>query len=154
MEIIIRPIDPTELARIRSTGTGAGGVPNEPVTLPAGQQLRCCLHRSRAEEGVLLISYAPLAAERPWREAGPVFIHADPCPEPFDGDLPAWLDEGTRVLRAYDAEGTMLYAHNRIVPAGAGVRAALAEQFGAAEVAEVHLRNEVAQCYIARAVRG
>lgn len=153
MEFTIKPIDRADLAAIHRTGIGAGGVPNEAVALPAGQQLRCCLQRSRDGEQLLLISYAPLAAERPWREAGPVFVHAGECPEPFDGELPGWLDDGPRVLRAYDADGSMLYEQNRIVPAGAGVRATLEMQFAAPEVAEVHLRNELAQCYIAKAVR-
>lgn len=154
MEFTIEPIEASELTSIRSTGVGAGGVTNENVTLSAGQQLRCWLHRSEEGERLLLISYAPLSAERPWREAGPVFVHAEECPEPFEEGFPEWLDDGPRVQRAYDTDGSMLYRYNRIVPTRAGVRAALAEQFAAPEVAEVHLRNELAQCYIAKAVRG
>lgn len=153
MDYTIKPIEAAELATIRSTGLAAGGVPNEEVVLPAGQQLRCCLRRSQEGEKLLLISYAPLAARRPWRETGPVFVHAGSCPELFDGELPGWLDEGPRVLRAYDTDGAMLYQHNHIVAAGDGVRATLEMQFAAPEVAEVHLRNELAQCYIAKAVR-
>ena len=151
--IQIEPIDPSDLARIRDTGSGANGVPNEPIELTAGQQLRCCLRLTEAGEDLLLISYAPLAAQRPWREAGPVFVHAGPCPEPFDGQIPAWFDDGPRVLRAYDRTGAMLYAQNRKVEAGAGVPGALEQQFDDPAVAEVHVRNDLPQCFIAKAVR-
>ncbi len=88
MEFTIKPIEASELTSIRSTGVGAGGVPNENVTLSAGQQLRCCLRRSEEGERLLLISYAPLSAERPWREAGPVFRACGGMPRAVRGGAP------------------------------------------------------------------
>lgn len=67
--------------------------------------------------------------------------------------MPEWFDEGPRVLRAYTRRGTMHYPANRVVNPGDGVAAALTEMFLDPAVAEVHLRNLLAQCFIARAVR-
>ncbi|WP_377640365.1 DUF1203 domain-containing protein [Oryzobacter terrae] len=149
------PIDPAELEVVRRTGRDLHGHEVEPITdAEGGSQLRCCLARSRAGEGLLLLSHAPLGVDRPWREVGPVFVHAHPCPTTYeDGTVPVWLDEGPRVLRAYDASGAMRYGVNRIVAAGEGVEAALAEVLADPDVVEVHVRNLLAQCFIARAVR-
>ncbi|MGL5817133.1 MAG: DUF1203 domain-containing protein [Phycicoccus sp.] len=81
-------------------------------------------------------------------------MHAERCPVPFDGGVPSWLDEAPRVLRAYDRAGAMCYRHHRVVEAGHGVEAALAEIVAHDEVAEVHVRNLLAQCFVVRAVRG
>jgi hypothetical protein len=67
--------------------------------------------------------------------------------------VPDWFDQEPRVLRAYDAEGTMRYESNRVVDAGTGVGTALEEIFRDDAVREVHVRNLEAQCFIARVVR-
>ena len=148
-------IDARELDGIRSTGRDRSGHRPEPfVDVEGGSQLRCCLRRSTPGEHLLLIGHAPLAADRPWREVGPVFVHASRC-RGYDAPerVPAWFDEQSRVVRAYDRTGAMRYAANRVVAAGEGVARALEEVFADPEVAEAHVRNLVAQCFIARAVR-
>lgn len=154
--VTLVPIAPSELAVVRRTGRDLHGHAVEPFTdVDGGSQLRCCLARSAPGEDLLLIGHAPLAADRPWREVGPVFVHAGPCPVPHDPRLvPDWLDEAPRVLRAYDDGGAMRYAANRVVEAGEGVEAALAAVLEDEEVAEVHVRNLLAQCFVVRAVRG
>ncbi|HET6968739.1 MAG TPA: DUF1203 domain-containing protein [Ornithinibacter sp.] len=151
----LRAIDPAELAEVRSTGFDRSGHAIEPlVDAEGGSQLRCCLRRSRAGERLLLVGHAPLAADRPWREVGPVFIHASPCPGYLTpGSVPTWFDDAPRVVRAYDAGGAMIHAANRVVEAGAGVAAALDAVFEDPRVSEVHVRNLLAQCFVARAVR-
>jgi hypothetical protein len=153
--VVLVAIAPSTLDVVRRTGRDLHGHPAELFTeREGGSQLRCCLSRSRPRDELLLISHAPLETDRPWREVGPVFVHARECPEPHRPEnFPAWLDEAPRVLRAYDAGGAMRYDANRVVEAGEGVRAALAEILEDREVAEVHVLNLLAQCFIARAVR-
>ena len=154
---LLRAVDPTELAAVRSTGRDvAGHVPEPFQDSEGGSQLRCCLRRSRPGDRLLLISHAPLAADRPWREVGPVFVHAEACDGWAGGigTVPAWFDDAARVVRAYDSTGAMRYDANRLVRAGEGVAAALADVFGDPTVVEAHVRNSVAQCFVARAVRG
>jgi Protein of unknown function (DUF1203) len=153
MTVALIAIDPDELAEVRATGRDRQGHAAEPFTdTEGGCQCRCCLRLSAAGDALLLVSHAPLRAGRPWREAGPVFVHADDCGGP-DGRIPAWFDDAPRVLRGYDASGAMHYETNRVVEPGAGVAAALAEILADPAVAEVHVRNLLAQCFIARAVR-
>lgn len=148
-------IDPGELAEVRTTGRDLAGHRVEPVVdLEGGSQLRCCLRRSAPGERLLLIGHAPLAADRPWREVGPVHVHEVTC----DGYgaptvVPAWFDDAARVVRAYDGSGAMVHAANRVVEAGSGVADALDAVFEDPAVVEVHVRNLLAQCFVARAVR-
>ena len=151
---MLLPIGPGELEAVRRDGVDAWGRPAEPlVDDEGGSQLRCCLARSLPGERLLLVGHAPLGVARPWQEVGPVFVHADPCPRPADGRVPAWLDGEARVLRAYDRTGRMRYEHDRVVGPGEGVEMALVEVLAHEEVVEVHVRNLLAQCFIARAVR-
>lgn len=152
--IALLPLPTAELEAVRRDGVDAWGRPAEPfVDDEGGSQLRCCLARSRPGERLLLVGHAPLGVARPWQEVGPVFVHAGPCPAPADGSVPDWLDDDARVLRAYDSTGRMRYEHHRVVGAGEGVEVALGEVLAHDEVAEVHVRNLLAQCFIARAVR-
>lgn len=154
VDVTLLPIGPDELEAVRRDGVDAWDRPAEPFTDDeGGSQLRCCLAPAAPGDRLLLIGHAPLGVGRPWQEVGPVFVHADPCPQPADGSVPAWLDDEPRVLRAYDAAGAMRHDRNRVVAAGEGVEAALREVLGHEEVAEVHVRNLLAQCFIARALR-
>ncbi len=151
---MLLPIGPDEVEAVRRDGVDAWGRRAEPFTdREGGLQLRCCIARSQAGERLLLVGHAPLGVARPWQEVGPVFVHAAPCRRPADGRVPAWFDDEARVLRAYDSTGRMRYEHNRVVEQGEGVETALAEVLAHEEVAEVHVRNLLAQCFIARAVR-
>ncbi|MGL5911437.1 MAG: DUF1203 domain-containing protein [Phycicoccus sp.] len=147
------PISPSELSEVRRDGVDAHDRPAEPFAADGGEQLRCCLARAEPGERLLLVGHAPLSVRRPWQEVGPVFVHAGSCPVPFDGTVPSWLDDGPRVLRAYDRGGAMCYRHNRVVEAGHGVEPALAEILAHDEVSEVHVRNLLEQCLVVRAVR-
>lgn len=66
---------------------------------------------------------------------------------------PGWFDDGSRVLRAYSHRGEMHYPANRVVRAGESVAVGLDLAFADPDVVEVHIRNLLAQCFIARAVR-
>src|SRR5206468_2381269 len=72
-------IEPGELEEIRRSGLDTAGNAPAPWSDATGSPLRCCLRRARPDDDVLLISYAPLRQGSPWREVGPVFVHAGPC---------------------------------------------------------------------------
>lgn len=148
LSVHVIPAD--ELEAARRTGHDAQGHPIEPFTSEGGDQLRCCLRLSTPGEAVALVSYAPLRVDRPWREVGPVFVHAEACRGHDLDRLPAWLDEGPLVLRAYAADGSMAYAHHRLHDPGSDVNAAVATMLAEPGVAEVHVRNRVAQCFVCR----
>jgi hypothetical protein len=144
----VHAIDAERLAAMRSIGSDEQG--NAFVSIPARgwEPLRCCLQIADPDEGITLISYAPLQQATPWREVGPVFVHSTQC----DGyqnpsELPAQLRTGPRVLRSYRADGTLDYDHITVVPDGQDIEPSLDALLAAPEVAEVHVRAYGAQCF-------
>ena len=123
-----------------------------------GAPLRCCLRPVRAGERIALVSYAPLrrwaretgAEPGPYDEAGPVFIHAEPCAGPDGTGYPDWLAGGSRVLRAYSAAGRILAG--RLIEADPdrspiAVESALGEMLADPSVAVVHGRALEFGCF-------
>ncbi len=144
----VHPIDAERLAAMRSTGADEHGNAFVPFPAQGWEPLRCCLKVADPDEGIALISYAPLHQPSPWREVGPVFVHATAC----DGyrnpsELPAQLRTGPRVLRSYRADGSLAYEHITVVPAGEDIAESLDALLAAPEVAEVHVRAHAAQCF-------
>jgi hypothetical protein len=144
-------IDPAELDEIRRSGRDTAG--NVPALWPdpEGVPLRCCLRRARPDDEVLLISYAPLRRPSPWREVGPVFVHARPC-EGWTADvgLPPELRRGPRVLRGYRRDGSLDYSAIRVIQKGEDVEPPLQELLAAPDVHEVHVRALAEQCFTYR----
>lgn len=140
----------------------AGNEPRLVLDEDGGNPLRCCLGRSKAGEAVALVSYAPLArwaAETgarpgPYNEVGPVFIHLEDCggaaPEVAEGTFPEGVRGEHRVLRAYNADGSIL--GGRLVRQGAEATAPiedeLEELYGDPDVAAVHVRAVEYGCFL------
>ena len=146
----------------------AGHAPRIVRDEDGGNPLRCCLGRSKAGETVALVSYAPLrrwAAETgaqpgPYNEVGPVFIHLDDCggaaPEVAEGVFPEGVRGKHRVLRAYNAEGSIL--GGRLVAeddeAATPIEDELEELYRDPEVAVVHVRAVEFGCFLMATRRG
>ncbi|HEX5532983.1 MAG TPA: DUF1203 domain-containing protein [Actinomycetales bacterium] len=150
----VHPVDAAELDEVRQQGTDRWGNAPEAFVSDGGDQRRCCLRLSLPGERLWVIAHAPLTVQRPWREVGPVFVHPNPC-DGYDGalGLPGFISGKPRVLRSYSADGAMYYAGNRLTGPHDDLEAVLQELFTDPEVAEVHLRNVEAQCFIARVTR-
>lgn len=87
----------------------------------------------------------------PYREVGPVFVHAEVCSGPADADYPADRLGRPQVLRAYDVRGWIHPAtrvHDGTDPVAA-IEAVLAEP----GVVQVHSRNVAYGCYMFRVTR-
>ncbi|MFD8141668.1 DUF1203 domain-containing protein [Streptomyces sp. NPDC059708] len=140
----------------------AGVVPRPYAPDPAGAPLRCCLRRSRADEEISLVSYAPLrrwAAETgcdpgAYDETGPVFIHTGRCagPDPVAGH-PFAETGALRAFRRYSGEGhitggAMVRLPDDPAEARAAVDEALRTAFASPEVALVHVRAVEYGCFL------
>jgi hypothetical protein len=147
----VHPISPTELDDVRSRRLDRFGNVPEEFASKGGDQIRCCLRHSEPGERLWVISHAPLTAARPWREVGPVFVHREPC-QGYDSTqgLPAFINGKPRVLRSYTADQKMHYAGNRVTSSEDDLTAVLQTLLIDPHVAEVHIRNLEAQCFIAR----
>jgi hypothetical protein len=148
--LTIHAIDPAVLAGLRAAGTDGHG--NDIAAFAAtgdGEPLRCCLRFAAAGERIALISYAPFEAPSPWREVGPVYVHADDCGGyPTTAELPQELRSGPRVLRTYRADRTMNYEHNTLVDEGADLEVTIRRLLDEPDVAIVHVRTVLPQCFL------
>lgn len=154
--ITVHAIPSDDLEQIRRSGRDVAGNRPEPWPDPAGMPLRCCLRRATADDEIVLIAHAPLQDPSPWREVGPVFVHAQRCPGYNEGSgLPPELRTGPRVLRSYRHNGSLYYDAIRPVAAGTDIEGALKELLDDPDVREVHVRSLAAQCfhYAVRPVR-
>ena len=146
--LTVHAIDPARLNAAREAGVDDFGNPFSPYDATGeGEPLRCCLRFARPGEPIALISWAPFTEVSPWREVGPVYVHADRC-QGYDGPaLPPELDRGPRVLRTYRADGSMDYGHNTLADdkdLAPAIEGLLAEP----GVATVHVRTVLPQCFL------
>jgi hypothetical protein len=144
----VHAIEPARLDAIRAAGEDDGGNPFTPYAATGeGEPLRCCLRFARAGEPIALISYAPFEARSPWREVGPVYVHAKGCAGPDGSGVPGGLSRGPLLLRTYRSDGSMDYDHNTLVGAE-DVEPMLADLLAGPDVATVHVRTVRHQCFL------
>lgn len=148
-DLTVLAIDPGRLAAMRDGGVDEHGNPFTGYPAEGWEPLRCCLRIARPEEQIALIGYRRFTTVSPWAEVGPVYVHAAPCGgyRP-DAGLPPELRTGPRILRGYTADRTLAYDHITHVPTGVDIEAPLRELLVAPEVAEVHVRPLMTQCFL------
>ena len=147
--VSVHAISPRRLSAVRTTGQDGHGNPVAAYRATGGEPLRCCLTCATAGETIALISYAPFEHPSPWREVGPIYIHAEACDGYGTGaELPSQLRSGPRLLRTYHADDTMNYAHNTLVEDGEDIEARLTELLSLSDVAMVHVRTVLPQCFL------
>jgi hypothetical protein len=147
-QLTVYAIDPARLDAVRASGEDHGG--NRFTPYPAtgqGEPLRCCLRFARAGEAIALISYAPFEKRSPWREVGPVYVHAEPCSGHRGPGVPGELSRGPLLLRTYRADETMDYDHNTLV-GDEDVEPVLDALLAEPGVATVHVRTVRPQCFL------
>jgi hypothetical protein len=135
------------LHEVRASGVDAAGNRVERVVASGGEPLRCCLRNAEADQGLLLFGYEPPIPASPYREAGAVFSHAEPChgPAATDAYPPDWYGR-PQVLRAYDQRGWIHDATR--VHDGQDPEAVIAEMLAEPGVAQIHSRNVAYGCYM------
>lgn len=111
-----------------------------------GAPLRCCLRDSRPGEQIVLASVTPPGPRGAYAEAGPVFLHADPCGGPTRPGYPEDFRRRTQVFRAYSADGRIL--GGRVVRPEDDQEAVATELLGDDDVAFLHSRNVIFGCYM------
>ncbi|HTX59816.1 MAG TPA: DUF1203 domain-containing protein [Verrucomicrobiae bacterium] len=113
-----------------------------------GNPCRHCLNRAKAGERLVLFSYSPFTERNPFKEVGPVFVHADGCPRYASaGAVPPDFLDRPLVLRGYDGEQQI--ARVAIVVDGQTV-ARIEELLADPGVAYVHARSFTHGCYLFR----
>ena len=149
MELVIEGVEPCGLAEVLTSGVDHGGNAVEPfIDDEGGWQLRCCLASSQVGERIAVIAYSPFPWHGPFRETGPIVVHADGCPGTWQQPvIPAHLDDRAMVLRPYGPDHKIAYEHVRHVGAGDGMVEAIVELLQHPHIAEVYARNPLAGCF-------
>ena len=116
-----------------------------------GYPCRITLEDAEPGESLLLLNWAHLEGDTPYRGNGPIFIRENALAH-FDAVDVVPLQQSRRTLsvRAYDADGFM--RHGRVVQ-GDALEAQIGELFDDTEVAYLHLHNAGRGCYAARVDR-
>lgn len=107
----ITPIRPDFLTKVRNAGIDDQNQPVQTLIAQGGEPCRDTLRRALPGEKIILASYCPFTKPGPYKEYGPIFVHAkqtEQTPDLTQLPLPTGKDSdyfgNTFVLRAYSNE--------------------------------------------------
>ncbi len=142
--IAVRALPAPLPSSLPATGTRAVVV-DEPNAYPC----RRCLRDAEPGETVLLLSYDPFedGAVSPYRQPGPIYVHAEPCDHRPTAALPDQLTGRVLSVRSFDADHLML---GGVVVEGSELGAVAAQLLDDAAVAYLHVHNAGPGCFAAR----
>jgi hypothetical protein len=143
-------IDPERLDSMRRQGADEFGSPWKPQVAKGWEPLRCCLRKAAAGDDIALVGYSPwtLPWTTPWSEAGPVFVCFHRCPGyPTTDRYPPELRTQHAQLNPFDHNGARAYRHITFVEPHDDHDAAVRAVLGQPDVAWLHVRSAVAQCF-------
>ncbi len=147
---------PTKVARAYQEGAvDAYGLPPERrVSDGDGVPCRHCLQDVAAGEDYLILAYRPFPALQPYAETGPIFLHAEACERAGAAhETPATLAKrAAHLIKGYSSDDRIVYGTGKIVPS-ADLTAEAANILTRDEVAYVHVRSSVNNCFTCRIER-
>jgi hypothetical protein len=119
---------------------------------PRAYPCRRCLRDAEVGEELALFPYDPFLADSPYRQAGPIFVHARDCtPDPDDlRAAPVQLLTRQLSLRGFDAQ------HLQVATAvidGADVEQAARRMLAKPGVEYLHVHNAAPGCFAVRIER-
>jgi Protein of unknown function (DUF1203) len=148
----IIPLATEVVERWRTTGADEYGNTLTPIVAdaPAAFPCRHCLRDAEPGEPMLLASHSPFAQPGPYKEVGPLFVHATPCARFGGGEVPLQLRRRLLALRGYDRAQSLV---DGVVVEGAALEGALETLFARADVDWVHVRFAKPGCFACRIER-
>lgn len=151
MDAYFYGVHPDELEQVRSTSVdGLGHEVLSFVDDEGGWPLRCCLTDSAVGERLMIMSASPFPWTSPYREVGPVVVHAEECAG-HDGRFPAEFEQRRQVVRGFGDDAgrrhVQVYDLHRIVEPGEGLQRAVLEVLADERVEFVQVHNVVSQCW-------
>jgi hypothetical protein len=136
----------TKIAEAARAAAGAGAPDHAIITtdVPRAYPCRHCLEWAELGERMVLFPFASVPVGHPYFEAGPIFVHADPCDRYRATDeYPADFREG-RAVRAYNSQHDMIAAE---VANGVGPEALIERFLQMPETAFIQVRSASRGCY-------
>ena len=139
------------IRKTRNDGHGNSGIPPTVADEPRGYPCRLCLEDAKVGEEVLLFSYSPFDRAVPYRNLGPIFVHAYACaPYTREESVPELMRSRLLALRGYDADGRMVECD---LTEGAALESMVSRFFANPETAVIHAHNARAGCFVCRIER-
>jgi uncharacterized protein DUF1203 len=147
---------PTDAARGFQAGApdAYGMAPERRISDGDGVPCRHCLEDVAKGEPYLILAYRPFPELQPYAETGPIFLHAGPCDRAEDQrKTPAMLmQRAAHLIKGYGRDDRIVYGTGQIV-AAPGLAPAAAEILERQDVAYVHVRSALNNCYTCRIER-
>jgi len=141
-----------KVRRLRSDDYGNTDLGVTVADKSPGYPCRVCLQDAAPGESLLLFSYSPFNGPRPYRNVGPIFIHANDCvPYSDRRAVPLQLRRRLLALRSYD-EGDRMVGCD--VVEGSDVEALVERLFEDRRAQYIHAHNARAGCYACLIERG
>jgi uncharacterized protein DUF1203 len=144
---------PTEIVeRWRARGVDEYGNALEPIVAdrPAAFPCRHCLRDAEPGEAMLLASHSPFTLPGPYKEVGPLFVHASPCPRWSGDGIPQQIRRRLVALRGYDRRQAMI---DNAVVEGTAIEGELERLLARDDVDFVHVRFARPGCFACRVER-
>jgi hypothetical protein len=144
---------PTHEARNFQAGAADayGRKPERHVSDGKGVPCRHCLRDVAEGEPYLTLAYRPFPELQPYAETGPIFLHAYACERAAaQSETPAMLlKRASHLIKGYGPDDRIVYGTGKIVtsPELSSSAAAILDH---ADVAYVHVRSSVNNCYTCR----
>jgi len=143
-----------EMLAFQAGAADANGQPPEPhISDGDGVPCRHCQADVAKGEPYLILAYRPFPRPQPYAETGPVFLHAAPCPRyPLTDSTPTMFHARERFLvKGYGRDDRIVYGTGRIVASADA--AAAAETLQRPDIAYVHVRSALNNCFQCRIER-
>jgi len=140
-----------EIRATRRDGYGNTDIQPTRADAPSGYPCRLCLTEAMEGQEVLLFSYSPFDRPAPYRNIGPIFVHAGSC-TPYDRQtqVPEMMRGRLLALRAYDRNDRMVECD---VVEGADLETLVGRFFANPDADYIHAHNARAGCFVARIER-
>lgn len=155
MSISFEALPTTTVRALQAGGLDANGQkPERQISDGDGVPCRHCLQDVAKGEPYLVLGFRPFPEAQPYAEVGPIFLHAEPCRR-FAGSAttPAPLLRRARhLVKGYRADNRIYYGKCDVVPA-VRLESFAEELLADPEVAYVHVRSAVNNCYTCKIVR-
>lgn len=154
MSIRFAALDSAIVENLRRGGMDANGqLPEVAVSDGKGVPCRHCLTHVQAGERYLILAHRPFPEPQPYAEVGPIFVHADDCPQGGGSDTPRMLASPQYIVRGYSDRHRIVYGTGRVVPTPS-IGEAAAQLLADTAIAYVHVRSASNNCYQCRVERG
>lgn len=143
---------PTSIALAYQNGglDANGQLPERHISAGDGVPCRHCLNQVAAGEPYLILAHRPFPTPQPYAETGPIFLHANACPEYKPSDkLPPMLGSPQYIIRGYTHADRIMYGTGQIA-ATADIATKAAQLLAQPDVAYIHVRSATNNCFQCR----